>query len=229
MTKVDLTSAFLIHRRAFKESSLLLDFFTLEYGKIRLVGRSLRKSKTSIQVFQHLKISYSGKGDLKGLNNWEVDDVPRRLQGESLILGMYVNELISRLLQDQDPHYELFVMYRDFVNKLTEIDTALHHWLLRLFENNLLQELGYGIDLSCDVVGNEINQELMYEYQHQGGFAPSVTGKISGKLIYQLLADDINNMPDLVQLKVCRDLNRLRLKSLLGDKPLQSRSLFFSR
>ncbi|CAC9582625.1 DNA recombination and repair protein RecO [uncultured Gammaproteobacteria bacterium] len=229
MTKIELTSAFLIHRRAFKESSLLLDFFTHEYGKIRLVGRSLRKSKTSIQVFQHLKISYSGKGDLKGLNNWEVDDVPRRLQGESLILGMYVNELISRLLQDQDPHYELFVMYRDFVNQLTEIDAALHHWLLRLFENNLLQELGYGVDLSYDVVGNEINQDLMYEYQHQGGFAPSVTGKISGKLIYQLLADDINNMPDLVQLKVCRDLNRLRLKPLLGDKPLQSRSLFFSR
>ena len=229
MTKVDLASAFLIHRRAFKESSLLLDFFTLDHGKIRLVGRSLRKSKTSIQSFQQLKISYSGRGDLKGLNSWEVDDVPRRLQGDSLIFGMYVNELISRLLQEQDPHDELFVMYKDFISQLTEIDPTSHHWLLRLFENNLLQELGYGVDLSYDIIGNEINTELMYEYQHQGGFIASVTGKISGDLINQLLADDIKNMPNLQQLRACRDLNRQRLKPLLGDKPLQSRSLFFSK
>jgi DNA repair protein RecO (recombination protein O) len=69
----------------------------------------------------------------------------------------------------------------------------------------------------------------MYEYQHQGGFIASVTGKISGNLINQLLADDIKNMPNPLQLRACRDLNRQRLKPLLGDKPLQSRSLFFSK
>ncbi|MBC8494027.1 MAG: DNA repair protein RecO [Candidatus Thioglobus sp.] len=229
MTKVDLTPAFLIHRRAFKDSSLLLDFFTQEHGKIRLVGRGLRKSKTPIQVFQQLKISYSGRGELKGLNNWEVSDTPRHLKGECLILGMYVNELISRLLQEQDPHPELFEIYKKFVGQLSVIDAKFHHWLLRLFENNLLQELGYGIDFSYDINGEEIQENSVYEYQHQGGFAASVTGKISGKLIRQLLADDLNNMPDMQQLRACRDLNRLRLKPLLGDKPLQSRSLFFSK
>ncbi len=229
MTKVDLTPAFLIHRRAFKDSSLLLDFFTQAHGKVRLVGRGLRKSKTPIQVFQHLNISYSGRGELKGLNTWEVSDIPRQLTGECLILGMYANELISRLLQEQDPHSELFEIYKEFIGQLSAIDAQSHYWLLRLFENNLLQELGYGIDFLYDINGEEIQENSVYEYQHQGGFTPSVTGKISGKLIRQLLSDDLDNMPDMQQLKACRDLNRLRLKPLLGNKPLQSRSLFFSK
>ena len=229
MTKVDLTPAFLIHRRAFKDSSLLLDFFTYEHGKIRLVGRGLRKSKTPIQIFQHLKISYSGRSDLKGLNNWEVDDKPRQLKGDNLIFGMYVNELISRLLHEQDPHHELFEMYKQFIGHLSATDATSSHWLLRLFENNLLQELGYGIDLSSDITGSEIELDAKYEYQHQSGFTRSVAGKISGKLINQLLADDINDVPEAFQLKACRDLNRLRLNPLLGNKPLQSRSLFFSK
>lgn len=229
MTKVDLTPAFLIHRRAFKDSSLLLDFFTQEYGRVRLVGRGLRNSKTPIQVFQHLNISYSGRGDLKGLNNWEVKDTPRQLKGESLILGMYVNELISRLLHEQDPHFELFEIYKKFIENLATIDSASSHWLLRLFEHNLLQELGYGIDFSCDISGAEIQLDASYEYQHQGGFVRSVAGKILGKSINQLLADDINNMPNLEQLKACRDLNRQQLNPLLGNKPLQSRALFFSK
>ena len=229
MTRVDLTSAFLIHRRAFKDSSLLLDFFTLEHGRIRLVGQGLRKSKTPIQAFQHLKISYSGKGDLKSLRSWEVDDTPRHLKGDNLILGVYVNELISRLLHEQDAHYELFDIYKNFITRLNTIEASYSHWLLRLFENSLLQELGYGVDHSYDVASIEIDLNALYEYQHQQGFARSVTGKISGKLIHQLLIDDVNNMPEPQQLRVCRDLNRSRLKLLLGDKPLQSRSLFFSK
>ncbi|HIP75671.1 MAG TPA: DNA repair protein RecO, partial [Psychromonas hadalis] len=91
MTKVELTPAFLIHRRAFKDTSLLLDFFTRDHGKICLVGRGLRSSKTNIQMFQNLNISFSGKSQLKTLTHWEVDDSPRNLKGEALILGLYVN------------------------------------------------------------------------------------------------------------------------------------------
>jgi DNA repair protein RecO (recombination protein O) len=229
MTKVDLTPAFLIHRRAFKDTSLLLDFLTLEHGKIRLVGRGLRKSKTSIQVFQQLKISYRGKGELKSLSHWETHDVPRRLRGENLIFGIYANELISRLLLEGDPHPELFEIYKRFVANLSTINVENSQWLLRLFETNLLQELGYGVDFTSDEQGAQIDLNAKYEYRHQGGFSRSLMGKISGKSINQLLADDINNMPDTLQLRACRDLNRTRFKPLLGNKPLQSRTLFFSK
>ena len=227
MTRVDLTPAYLIHRRAFKDTSLLLDFFTFQHGKIRLVGRGLRKSKTNIQMFQRLNISFVGKGDLKTLSDWEVDDQPRNLSGEVLILGMYVNELIDRLLHERDPHFELFGVYERFVNQISTLETNAQHWLLRLFENNLLSELGYEVDLLVDVEGKNIERDYFYEYQMQSGFVKSSKGKISGNLLRQLAGDSFDNMPSLSQLKVCRDLNRARLKQLLGDKPLKSRSLFF--
>ena len=227
MTRVDLTPAYLIHRRAFKDTSLLLDFFTFEHGKIRLVGRGLRKSKTNIQMFQRLNISFVGKGDLKTLSDWEVDDQPRNLSGEVLILGLYVNELIDRLLHEKDPHYELFELYRRFVNQVSSLEKNAQLWLLRLFENNLLTELGYEIDLSVDVDGDDIENDFFYEYQMQSGFVKSTKGKISGHLLKQLSTDSLDEIPNSSQLRVCRDLNRARLKLLLGDKPLKSRSLFF--
>lgn len=227
MTRVDLTPAYLIHRRAFKDTSLLLDFFTFEHGKIRLVGRGLRKSKTNIQMFQRLNISFVGKGELKTLSDWEVDDQPRNLSGEVLILGLYVNELIDRLLYEKDPHYELFDLYRRFVNQVSSLEKNAQLWLLRLFENNLLTELGYEIDLSVDIDGDDIESDFFYEYQMQSGFVKSTKGKISGHLLKQLSTDSLDEIPNSSQLRVCRDLNRARLKLLLGDKPLKSRSLFF--
>ena len=137
MATIDLTPAFLIHRRAFKDTSLLLDFFTRDYGKIRLVGRGVRRSKSPIQMFQKLNISYAGKGNLKTLRQHEVDDKPRRLRGDRLILGLYVNELISRLLPEQDPHPELFTMYQQFIQNLSTIEADASQWLLRLFETHL--------------------------------------------------------------------------------------------
>ncbi len=229
MTKVDLTPAFLIHRRAFKDTSLLLDFFTRDYGRIRLVGRGARGSKTNIQTFQRLNISFSGKGDLKTLTNWEVNDTPRTIKNDALIFSMYVNELISRLLHEHDPHPELFELYWQFVRSIVEIDSDKHQWLLRLFENELLNELGYGVEFLSDINDNEINPNGYYEYLDQTGFRVSNTGKISGKMIFQLFTANVDDMPNTEQLKVCRDLNRSRLNPLLGDKPLKSRSLFFTR
>lgn len=229
MAKVDLTPAFLIHRRAFKDSSLLLDFFTQEYGRIRLVGRGSRKSKTPLQMFQQLNISFSGRSELKTLTGWEVDDQPRNLLSETLILGMYANELIARLLQEQDPHPELFEVYKQFIRQLANLEKQSHSWLLRIFENNLLSELGYGFDFKMDVNGNDIDENRYYDYQLQSGFLLNSTGKISGNTIRLLSVEDVSKLPNAEQLKLCRNLNRARLQPLLGDKPLQSRFLFFTK
>ena len=229
MARVDLTPAFLIHRRSFKDSSLLLDFFTQDHGKIRLVGRGLRSSKTNIQMFQHLNISFSGKGELKTLSHWEVDDRPRNITGEALILGMYVNELVSRLLHEHDPYPELFEFYKQFVNQVSSLEQDTRYWSLRLFENNLLSELGYALDFSQDVGGLSIDKNAFYEYQPQSGFSQSSIGKISGNLLNKLLLESLDELPNKDQLKACRDLNRQRLSSLLGNKPLKSRELFFTK
>jgi len=229
MTKIDLTSAFLIHRRAYKDNSLLLDFLTLEHGKIRLIGRGVRQAKANIQMFQHLRISYAGKGELKTLTHWEVDDVPRQIKGEALILCLYVNELITRLIHEHDTHPQIFDLYQQLVTQMSDLEQKQQYWLLRVFENSLLSELGYGLDCSVDVNGDLIHIDKNYSYQPQLGFSEQGDGKISGKLLNLLSSECLDNAPNDQQLKACRNLNRQRLNVLLGDKPLKSRELFFTK
>lgn len=229
MTKVDLASAFLIHRRPYRNNSLLLDFLTLDHGKIRLIGRGVRQAKANIQMFQHLRISYAGKGELKTLSHWEADDVPRRIKGERLILCMYVNELITRLIHEHDPHPQIFELYQQFVTQMNDLDQSHQYWLLRIFENKLLSELGYGLDYAADVDGDLIQTNKNYSYQPQLGFSQQADGKISGNLLNLLLSERLDGVPNEQQLKVCRNLNRQRLNVLLGNKPLKSRELFFTK
>jgi len=229
MARVELTPAFLIHRRAYKDNSLLLDFLTLDHGRIRLIGRGVRQAKASIQMFQHLRISYAGKGELKTLTHWEVEDVPRQIKGEALILCLYVNELITRLIHEHDPHPQIFELYQQFVTQMNDSDQQHQYWLLRIFENNLLSELGYGLDYAVDVDGDLIQTDKNYSYQPQLGFSQQADGKISGNLLNLLLSECLDTTPNKQQLKACRNLNRQRLNVLLGNKPLRSRELFFTK
>jgi DNA repair protein RecO (recombination protein O) len=229
MTKVDLTPAFLIHRRAYRDNSLLLDFLTLDHGRIRLIGRGVRQAKANIQMFQHLRISYAGKGELKTLTHWEVEDVPRQIKGEALILCLYVNELITRLIHEHDPHPQIFELYQQFVTQMNDSDQQHQYWLLRIFENNLLSELGYGLDYAVDVDGDLIQTDKNYSYQPQLGFSQQADGKISGNLLNLLLSECLDTTPNKQQLKACRNLNRQRFNVLLGNKPLKSRELFFTK
>ena len=120
MTKIELTPAFLIHRRMYQGSSLLLDFFTRHYGKIRLVARGARSKKTSLQMFQRLNISFKGRSDLKNLTDWESSDQPRRLLGNDLVLAMYTNELLSRLLPEAEEQQKVFDGYWNYLRMINE-------------------------------------------------------------------------------------------------------------
>ena len=169
MTRIENTPAFLIHRRMYQGNSLLLDFFTEHYGKIRLIARGARSKKTSLQMFQCLKISYMGKGDLKNLTQWESNDEPRRLMGDDLIIAIYANELLSRLLPQDDEYKALFDSYWSYIKQINKQSGSEKEYSLRLFENQLLQELGYGLDFSADYEGNPINSSINYEFHEQQG------------------------------------------------------------
>ena len=226
MTRVDNTQAFLIHRRMYQGSSLLLDFFTKDSGRLRLIARGARKSKTSLQMFQCLSISFKGKGELKSLSQWEVDDQPRRLLGNDLILAMYANELILRLLPENDEYSEIFHAYWNFLSNLKSLNSNEKEYALRDFENQMLDDLGYGIDFSSDMNDEPINENLNYEFIEHQGFSTSDNGLIPGKILVNLLRRE-NIVTDTNELSILKKMNRKRLKSLLGDKPLKSKELFF--
>ena len=226
MTRVENTPAFLIHRRMYQGSSLLLDFFTKDFGRLRLVARGARKSKTSLQMFQCLSISFKGKGELKNLSQWEIADKPRRILGDDLILAMYVNELILRLLPENDEYSEIFHAYWNFLSNLKSLNSNEKEYALRSFENQMLEDLGYGIDFSSDMNDEPINENLNYEFIEHQGFSTSDNGLIPGKILVNLLRRE-NIVTDTNELSILKKMNRKRLKSLLGDKPLKSKELFF--
>ena len=228
MTKIELTPAFLIHRRMYQGSSLLLDFFTRHYGKIRLVARGARSNKTPIQMFQCLNISYKGRSDLKNLTDWESSDQPRRLLGNDLVLAMYTNELLSRLLPEAEEQQKIFDGYWNFLRIINEQSGTEKEYSLRLFENLLLEELGYGLEFNKDFKGNPIDSELEYHFQEHNGFVPRADGNIPGEVL--LVVDNVgdNGRLNVNHLSILKKLNRKRLSSILGEKPLKSRELFFA-
>ena len=225
MTRVDNTQAFLIHRRMYQGSSLLLDFFTKDSGRLRLIARGARKSKTSLQMFQCLSISFKGKGELKSLSQWEVGDEPRRLLGDDLILAMYANELILRLLPENDEYPETFNSYWTFLANLNALDSSEKEYALRNFENQMLDDLGYGLDFNFDIKDEHIKEDLQYEFIEHQGFNKNSNGAVSGKALVSLSKQE--TITDPIQLTILKKMNRKRLKSLLGDKPLKSKELFF--
>ena len=227
MTNIELTPAFLIHRRTFQGSSLLLDFIIRDFGKTRLVARSGRKNKTSFQMFQRLNISYKGRGELKYLTHWEINDKPRRFLGNDLVLGLYVNELLSRLLPDNEAHQKLFDEYYSFIDNISNQTKPEKEFSLRMFENLLLEDIGYGLEFKVDALGNKIEPNLCYRFDGYEGLIVSENGKISGKTLHQL-DSCFDYKPNSNQLAALKKLNRVRLQTLLDGKPLKSRELFIA-
>ena len=210
----------------YQGSSLLLDFFTKDFGKIRLIARGARNSKTSLQMFQCLSISFKGKGELKSLSQWEIADQPRRLLGDDLILAIYINELILRLLPEGDEYVEIFESYWAFISNLNILASNEKEYALRKFENQLLGDLGYGINFSCDIDGLAIDKDLQYEFIEHQGFTSTNEGLFNGKMLLKLSNSD-DAITNANELSILKKMNRKRLKSLLGDKPLKSKELFF--
>ena len=226
MTNIELTPAFLLHRRTYQGNSLLLDFLTRDYGKIRLVARGIRKNKTPIQMFQCQKISFKGRGELKALAGVESHDVPRRLLGNDLVLAIYANELLSRLLPDSEAYPEIFLSYQKFIEDISDSASDNQQFALRLFENQLLEKLGYGVDFRFDYSGDPIIPTMHYHFAEQEGFVRHADGKISGATLLKFASEAIQDL-SAQELKVAKGLNRQRLRALLGEKPLKSRELFF--
>ncbi len=226
MTRVENTSAFLIHRRMYQGNSLLLDFFTKDHGRVRLIARGARSSKTSLQMFQCLSVSFKGKSDLKSLSQWEISDEPRRFLGDDLILAIYANELLIRLLPEGDEYSVLFTSYWNYIKNIQEQSKPEKEYALRIFENQLLQELGYGLDFQDDIDGSEIISNRLYDFIEDQGFVAKTEGKISGEILLRI-ANLQTMIPNAEELNILKKLNRARLRPLLGDKPLKSKELFF--
>jgi DNA repair protein RecO (recombination protein O) len=183
--------------------------------------------KGVLQPYQLLLVSWSGRGELPTLTAAEAQEIGSFLQGDALISGFYLNELLMRLLARHDPHPHLFSLYQHTLQNL--ISKRDLDWTLRLFERDLLQELGYGLLLTHEGGGGaEVEADARYCYYHDSG-PQRLKHESEERLSVQgraLLALASGECDDAQMRRECKLLMREVLGRYLGPRPLASRELF---
>jgi DNA repair protein RecO (recombination protein O) len=229
--RVDLEPAYLLHRRAWRETSALLEVFSREHGRVGLVARGARRPRSALRAalrpFTPLLLSWSGRGELATLSGVEVCGRIVELGAGALPGGLYLNELLLRLTHRHDPHPQLFDAYRDAAAELACGD-ALED-ALRRFEKRLLEAIGYGLLLDHDAQsGQPVVREARYAYlREQGPVSRAATAgesvEVSGATLLALAAEAPLGPREQQEAK---RLMRFVLRGHLGERPLATRSLF---
>lgn len=229
---VQLQPAFVLHTRPYRDTSLLIEVLTRDYGRLTLVARGQRQSRQKarrpVQPFTPLLISWQGKSELKTLTGAESSSIAAFLSGTYLYSGLYANELLMRLVPQGDAHEEIFTVYKNLLAGLVSGQEL--QALLREFEFRLLEELGYGVDLGSDAnTGAAIIPEQVYQYLSDVGFLGVDSNSqqaASGFLGKDLLAIASGDYSLKETQRAAKRLARLALAPHLGNKPLKSRELF---
>jgi DNA repair protein RecO (recombination protein O) len=224
----DAQPAFVLHTYPYLETSLLVETFTRNFGRLPLVAKGAKRPKSALRgvlrAFQPLLLSWGGKSELRTLYKAEWQGGQRPLQGTGLICGFYLNELLVRLLHRNDPHEHLFEYYQKALEELSTFDDYIP--VLRGFEQRMLQELGYALTLNHDVAsGKPIDPDREYTYEIERGplHGDSAHGlAILGKTLLDMEQGDYS---DTLTRQQSKTLMRYILNYYLGDQPLYTRQL----
>lgn len=221
-------SAYILHKRPYRESSLLVDFFSLEHGRISAIWRAARSAKrrVSSEPFHAMHISCIGRKELKTLTRIEAGIAPASLlTGKNLYTGLYVNELLYRLLAPYDIHEKIFADYQQVLNALRLSHNVTAQ--LRYFELNLLAALGYGVSFDIEADGESpISAEHNYCFVAGEGFhrqANTGPNSIAGATMRAIAAGDWQAPTVLHGLRI---ITQCALSAQLQGRPLRSPAYF---
>lgn len=245
INSLELQNAIVLHTRPYQNSSLLVDFFTEKNGLIRCVAKGQRSKKNASQLAQFClyQITFSGKSDLKTLQQLELPQRRFLLKKEALYSGFYINEVLLRVLFIKDTHAEVFQLSLNTFDALEKLNTLPDmtrqlEIVLRRFEFDLLKDIGYLVDMRHDCqTGAPIAENKRYYFDREMGFYEVMenikhkqeTQKVfSGTTIQTIAAQGFDKFVDMDdQYKnEAKIISRLMLAPYLGDKPLQSKNLF---
>jgi len=221
--------AYVLHTYPYRETSLIVEVFSRDFGRLPLMARGARRPKSAVRglllSFQPLSLSWFGKAELRTLHSAEWQGGQPLLQGTALICGFYLNELLLKLLHRDDPHEQLFLYYQETLQELARRkDYAA---VLRRFEMNLLKELGYALMLAHDAdSGAAIEPDVPYRYVFERGPVRQKTGQngveLRGKTLLDMAADDYG---DPVTLQQSKALMRALINHYLGEDTLHTRQI----
>lgn len=227
----DNQEAYVLHTYPYRETSLLLDVFTRAAGRVTLVARGARRPRSAMRgvllSFQPVQLGWYGKGEVRTLTRAEWIGGQPLLQGEALLCGFYLNELLLRLLPREDPHEALFARYGEALRGLAS--GAATGPILRAFEKALLREIGYALVLERDgASGLGVDAAKTYTYDpERGPVEVNATAqadlKLAGQTLLDIARDDFSDAVTQQQAKL---LMRSLINHRLEHQPLRSRRIF---
>ena len=220
---------FVLHRRPYTETSLILDVFSEEYGRVTILAKGARSKRSNLkgvlQPFTPLLLKWFGKGSMRTLKQAEPISLGIPLSGINLYSAMYINELVARVVESETAYPELFHDYLSALTELAQCDNP--EPALRRFELALLSSLGYGVDfLHCAGSGEPVSDNMTYRYREHKGFIASVRQDNLSFLGNELVAISERRFLTKSQLQAAKRFTRMALKPYIGSKPLKSRELF---
>ena len=228
MSQSNNDNCFLLHQRSYGETSIIADVFTQKSGKISFIAKGAKKPKSKffgyLVPFQKLKITFSGRSELKTLTSIDRDLASNSNTFSKVSYSLlYINELLMKLLPKDAKHEELFVLYDEFlkkINKNNNLEISLRH-----FELDLLDMLGYGFDYDSEIDSNEpIEAELSYVFVSERGFRKSNSSSFKGKDILSIKKRKLEAVP----LKYLKEITTKAIGICLEGKDLTSRKIFKS-
>jgi DNA repair protein RecO (recombination protein O) len=222
---------YILHTYPFKETSLIVEILSRDFGRLALVAKGARRPKSSLRgmllPFQSLHATWSGLQDLKTLHNIDWSNAFLSVEGDALVCGFYLNELIMRLVLKDDPYPRLYDFYHKTIMALS-VNKSLNT-ILRRFELRLLQEIGYEVPLKNDVQGSIINPKKQYFYQAGSGASENNQFSDQFRILGKTLLDMANdNYESKETEKQSKQLMRYLINHYIGDKPLYSKQLFMA-
>ena len=222
--------AYILHSYPYRETSLVVEAFTRDAGRIALVARGARRPKSVLRgvllAFQPVNLSWFGKSELRTLHSAEWHGGQARLQGLALMCGFYMNELTLRLMARDDPHERLFAHYREGLQRLAGAEQPAV--ALRLFERDLLRELGYAMLLEREAKSGEpirAEHEYVYEIEsgpQRAGINTPPVNRLRGQTLLDLAAGQLSDPQTLQQSK---SLLRMLINYHLAGQSLNTRQL----
>ncbi len=227
--KVDGQPAFVLHAYPYSETSLIVDVFSRDHGRVALLARGARRPRSLLRgvllAFQPLEIGWAGRGEVQTLIKAEWQGGQPLLTGKALFCGYYLNELLMHLLPREDAHAGLFAVYAETLRRFAE---GAQESDLRRFEGTLLRELGYGLTLETDAAGLAVDMDAHYAYEIERGPVRlpgpgSSALAVSGRTLLDLARADFSDPRSLVEAK---QLMRTLIGHYTSGRSLVSRRIF---
>lgn len=225
--RTELAPGVIVHRRAWRETSLLIEAFTAEHGRLGLVARGARGRRSAFtgltEPFRPLLMSWTQRGEMGTLTGLDNGGRSPGLQGEALWCGFYVNELLLRMVERHDPLPELYTAYWATLEGLADADrraAALRRW-----EMALLTAQGVAPELARVAGGGQpVLAGQWYRVEPESGpVAVSGPGHeaVDGAVLLALAGYSSDDEP--LRRRSALAVTQALLRPHLGERPLNTR------